>query len=178
MHVLLQEAKLQAIVNAVVPADLKQHIKDVGDILEGEGPRIQVNALEHEEFRRLTQELFPERKGEILGMTVKWQQMMELANELIGNPKDKFSIYIDERIYDSQKLAFVVLHEFGHVKWELDEETRKMEAFKDNEELFADFFAFDTLWESSGELDTSMAILQRYGSGRGWQSHVRNYRAR
>ncbi len=91
--------------------------------------------------------------------------------ELTGNPqKDgKFQIYLAESISAEEELIFALLHEIGHVDWDSNPVRRK--DFKEEEqELYADFYAFETIGDIHG-LEKALNMLMQYQSVNGFSAY-------
>ena len=73
--------------------------------------------------------------------------------------KEDFVVYINEAITNEDKLTFIVLHEVGHLHWQLkrSELTRWSD---DKEELHSDFYAFERIVEVAG-MEKAISVLQK-----------------
>lgn len=171
---LLTHAKLQGMINATVPNDLKEHIITDNSLFETNKIGITFNVVNAARIKNITKKLFPENDGKIYGLTIDWKILYKNAKTIKKNSQNKFSIFIDDELYDSRQLAFTVLHEFGHVKWAISPKERMLDVWDNNSELFSDFFAYDTLSELYG-INPAITALELYSSKHGWQAHRKKF---
>ena len=87
------------------------------------------------------------------------------VNELTRRKgKDHFEILVSDDILVEDHMAFVILHEVGHVDWHFNKDRFK---FNEGEgELYADFYAYDILKAALG-IDRAVDILLHYCSKNG-----------
>lgn len=88
------------------------------------------------------------------------------VQELTGRGELRFYIYLKEFFETEEELAFALLHEVGHVDWYVNEKRRVK--FKEEEnELYADLFAFERIQDISG-MEQAVNALCDYASKNGF----------
>ena len=85
---------------------------------------------------------------------------------LLQSGKKEFDIFVKEHYESENEIAFVILHEVGHVDWWVNDERREKFRKEDNE-LYADLFAFERIADISG-MDVAIDALCHYASGSGF----------
>ncbi len=83
-----------------------------------------------------------------------------------GSSVEMFDIFIKEHYESEEEIAFVILHEVGHVDWWVNEERRKMFKKEDNE-LYADLYAFERITDVVG-MEKALDALCHYASASGF----------
>lgn len=97
---------------------------------------------------------------------IDWD-LLRHANLGMEIPSESFGIYISEEIRGVWKLAFVVLHEIGHIEQALSEDPR-IRDFLGGKEAYADFYAVTELGRVLG-FDKAVPILKKHSSRDGWE---------
>ncbi len=88
------------------------------------------------------------------------------VDELLGKKdKSRFVIFISLDVLLEDQLAFILLHEIGHVNWHIQPEDRKKFAEHESE-LYADFYAFDHIKDTLG-MDRALDVMIHYCSSGG-----------
>lgn len=129
-----------------------------------EGPIREFLMVKQSALADLTSKLIrSEVVGPVQGLSIDMCELMRKPG------KDHFVIMVSDDILLEDHMIFILLHEVGHVDWHFSEDSKNFS--EEEHELYADFFAFETLKDVMG-MDRAFDILLRYCSAQGMGKEI------
>lgn len=138
---MLSKDKLSALVQELVPTEYKP----TGSV-EAEGPCLMIEVWRDEDLQTCARKLGA--TGEILGFTLSYERLLSLGGRVPAPKwKGKYGIILSSRL-DLEQAKFTLMHEVGHVDWEITQS--HTEATTMEKELYANAYAIAALGEAYG----------------------------